>query len=104
MKDSKTLRGFDITEFEDTYGAKCSLQMSSSAMEDKVWFGVNDADPKIMVSKAKEHGLEPQGDGGWMTYPIPKDVLLHTRMHLNRKQVAELLPYLERFVKTGSLH
>jgi hypothetical protein len=104
MKDSKTQRGFEITEFEDTYGAKCSLQMSSSAMEEKIWFGVNDADPKIMVSKAKEHGLKPQGENGWMTYPIPEDVLLNTRMHLNREQVAELLPYLERFVETGRIH
>lgn len=104
MNDYKTQRGFEITEFEDTYGAKCSLQMSSSAMEDKIWFGVNDADPKIMVSKAKEHGLEPQGEIGWMTFPISNDVLLNTRMHLNREQVAELLPYLKRFVETGNLH
>ena len=104
MNDSKTQRGFEITEFEDTYGAKCSLQMSSSAMEEKIWFGVNDADPKIMVSKAKEHGLEPQGENGWMTYPVPEDVLLNTRMHLNREQVSELLPYLKRFAETGYLH
>lgn len=104
MNNTKTQRGFEIIEFEDTYGAKCSLQMSSSAMERKVWFGVNDADPKIMVSKAKEHGLEPQGNSGWMKYPIPEDVLLNTRMHLNREQVKELLPYLKRFVETGSLY
>jgi hypothetical protein len=104
MIDSKTSRGFEITEFLDTYGAKCSLQMSSSAVEDKIWFGVNDANPKILVSKAKEHGLKPQCENGWMTYPIPEDVLLNTRMHLNREQVAELLPYLQRFVETGNLH
>jgi len=104
MNDSKTKRGFEITEFEDTYGAKCSLQMSFSAMENKIWFGVNNADPKIMVSKAKEHGLVPQGENGWMAYPIPDDVLLNTRMHLNREKVAELLPYLIRFLETGSLH
>jgi len=104
IKNTKTERGFEITEFEDTYGAKCSLQKSSSAMEDKIWFGVNNADPKIMVYKAKEHGLEPQGDSGWMEYPVPKDVLLNTRMHLNREQVKKLLPYLKRFSKTGNLH
>jgi len=103
MKDSKTQRGFEITEFEDTYGVKCSLQMSSSAMEDRVWFGVDNADPKIMVSKAKEHGLEPHGDNGWVEYPILEDVVLNTRMHLNRDQVEQLLPYLKRFVETGNL-
>lgn len=104
MKNTKTNRGLRITEFEDTYGANCSLQMSSSASEDRVWFGVNDANPKIMNSKAKEHGLEPQDSNGWMPYPVPEDVLLNTRMHLNREQVAELLPYLKRFVETGNIH
>ncbi|MGH1338334.1 MAG: hypothetical protein ACRBFS_19585 [Aureispira sp.] len=104
MKDRKTQRGFEITEFEDTYGAKCSLQASSCAMEGKIWFGVNDADPKIRTSKAKKYGLEPQGNDGWMQYPLPKDVLLNTRMHLNREQVSELLPYLKRFAETGYLH
>ena len=103
MEDSKTQRGFNYTEFTDSYGAKCSLQMSSSAMEEKIWLGVNNAEPKIMVSKAKEYGLEPVGINGWMEYPVPKDVLMNTRMHLNRKQVKELLPYLTRFVETGVL-
>lgn len=57
-----------------------------------------------MVAKAKENGLEPQGENGWMPFPIPDDVLLSTRMHLNREQVAELLPYLTRFVETGCIH
>ncbi len=103
VKVGKTGRGFNLAEFEDTYGAKCSLQKSSSAMEDKIWLGVNDADPKIMVSKARKYGLEPQGENGWMPYPIPEEVLLNTRMHLNREQVAALLPYLQRFVETGEI-
>jgi hypothetical protein len=101
---NNTKKGFEITEFEDTCGVKCSLQMSSSAMEDKVWFGVNDVDAKVMVCKAREHGLDTEAENGWMKYPIPKDVLLSTRMLLNREQVEELLPYLKRFVETGDLH
>ena len=68
MKIARTERGFDITEFTDLYGSKCSLQKSSLASQDAVWFGV----------------------------------FAH-RMHLTRKQVADLLPYLKRFVKTGEL-
>jgi len=84
IKDTKTQRGFEITEFEDTYGAKCSLQMSSSAMENKIWFGVNDADPQIMASLAHQHGIEVKGEvSGWVEYPIPNEVSLNTRMHLN---------------------
>lgn len=103
MNNSKTSRGFRIAEFEDTYGNKCSLQESSSAMEAKIWLGVNEANPQIMVSEAKKHGLEPEGDCGWMKYPVPKEVLMNTRMHLNQKQVRELLPYLQKFADTGEL-
>lgn len=105
IKDTKTQRGFEITEFEDTYGAKCSLQMSSSAMENKIWFGVNDADPQIMASLAHQHGIEVKGEvSGWVEYPIPNEVSLNTRMHLNVEQVEKLLPYLKRFIETGYLH
>lgn len=34
---------------------------------------------------------------------IGEDVLIKTSMHLNREQVAELLPYLQKFVKTGEI-
>jgi hypothetical protein len=38
-----------------------------------------------------------------MPYPIPKEVLLSTRMHLNREQVKEIIPILQKFVDTGDL-
>lgn len=73
MKIKKTNRGFSVIEFKDSYGKQCSLQESSSASEPKIWFGVDDV---------------PNGLGG---------------MHLTREQVKELLPHLNRFVKTGDL-
>lgn len=93
----KTPRGFKIIKFLDDYGCECSIQKSSAANEDKIWFGVNDPDPKIMASKT------PEGGTGWVTYPIPEDVFLNTRMHLTREQVAQLIPVLELFVKTGEI-
>jgi len=36
-------------------------------------------------------------------YPNSTSVLSSTRMHLNKEQVAELIPYLQRFVDTGEL-
>lgn len=86
-----TERGFALLNFTDLYGKKCSLQESSLATTDAIWFGVDDAEPKIMSSI------------GWVDYEIPKDVLLHTRMHLSRDQVAELIPTLINFVKYGQL-
>jgi len=35
--------------------------------------------------------------------PIPKEVSLSTRMHLNREQAQELIEQLQVFVSTGDL-
>ncbi len=98
-----TGRGFATGEFSDRYGAKCSIQKSSLATEDAIWLGIDDADPKILASQAHKYGIETMATTGWITYPIPEDVLLHTRMHLTRDQVAALLPVLQHFVDTGEL-
>ena len=97
MKKLKTVRGFDIYKFPDLYGAMCSLQKSSLATDDAIWLGVDDADPKILASQT------PKGGTGWVKYRIPDNVLLTTRMYLNRKQVAALLPVLQKFVDTGDI-
>ena len=99
-----TGRGFAIAKFTDRYGAACSLQKSSLATEDAVWFGVDDAEPKVMASEAPALGIDTRGQTtGWVDYPVPPNVLLSTRMHLTREQVAELLPILQRFVETGEI-
>jgi hypothetical protein len=79
MKSKKTIRGFTLIEFDDLYEQKCSLQKSSIATTDAIWFGVDNTGERL-------------GD---------KDV--NNRMHLNRKQVKTLLPYLIKFVETGEL-
>ena len=103
---TKTERGFRYDEFNDNYGQKCSLQKSSSALEDKIWLGINDAKPEIKVFDAKAMGRADICDGetvGWVPWPVPPEVLMHTRMHLTREQVAALLPALQHFVETGEL-
>jgi hypothetical protein len=97
MKKEKTNRGFGYVEFNDVYNQKCSIQKSSLASEDAIWFGVDDANPKVLASSTKEGGT------GWVKYDIPEHVLLSTRMHLTRKQVKQLLPHLKRFARTGKL-
>lgn len=97
LKKSKTNRGFPLIEFVDLYDNKCSIQKSSLAMDDAIWFGIDDAKPQIMASKVTPGGT------GWVPYPIPEDVLLTTRMHLTRQQVKKLLPVLQRFVETGDI-
>lgn len=92
MKKVKTNRGFDYHSFTDRYGNKCSLQKSSLATEDCIWFGVDDPNPRILTPGK-----------GWTEYPLPEDVLCDTRMHLTQEQVKELLPVLQKFAETGEV-
>lgn len=91
METGKTNRGFDIAKFTDHYGHECSLQ-KSSAVRPCIWLGINDAKPQVCV----------EGQG-WTKVPFPEDTLFHTRMHLTREHVQELLPYLQKFAETGEL-
>lgn len=93
----KTQRGFDLKSFNDLYGEECSLQKSSLATDDAIWLGIDSPQPMILASKIIEGGT------GWAKWPLPADVTINARMHLNREQVAELLPALIRFVETGEL-
>lgn len=113
-EQKKTNRGFDLIEFDDANGQKCSLQQSSAIGDSSeaidnpgssfLWLGINDGDPVIMKSHARAIGLElpPGGTSGWMPYPIPKEVLIHTRMHLNRQQVSELVGRLNQWLESGA--
>ena len=97
MKESYTNRGFKLIEFTDLYGAKYNIQKSSLATEEAIWLGIKDANPRIMASKTVAGGT------GWVDYPIPEDVLLTTRMHLNQEQAKELITLLQKFVDTGEI-
>ena len=92
MNIKKTERGFQRIDFKDRNGVECSLQKSSLATEDAVWFGCNDANP-----------IEFAPGRGWTPIDMPKDYLANTRMHLTQEQVNDLLPYLINFVETGEL-
>lgn len=67
----KTARSFELIQFIDRYGIKCSLQKSSLAGEEAVWFGVDDPEPKVMASEAAEVGVLTAHLTGWVAYPIP---------------------------------
>lgn len=106
-KVGRTDRGFELIVFEDMYGVPCSLQMSSLANFPQpgisaVWLGTDDAQPKVMAREAASVGVETTKQNGWVPYPIPKQVLLSTRMHLDRKQVEGLIGHLTRWLESGS--
>ena len=91
METTTTARGFARINFKDRYGSECSIQKSSLATEDAIWFGIDNADPMIMTCD------------GWKKFNIPEDVLLSTRMHLTQQMVIDLLPLLTKFAATGEL-
>lgn len=103
LKRKNTARGFTRYSFEDRSGAECSIQKSSLAFEDAIWFGPDDAQPRILASQAAAHGVQTSSDCGWVPYPVPDAVMLRTRMHLSREQVWQLIPILQHFAITGEL-
>lgn len=104
FKKDKTIRGFDYIEFEDDNGMTCSLQKSSSALEDKIWLGGH--------AKIKEFYPPPrETDESWfeledlspLKHRPQNEIHVFSRMHLTRKHVKKLLPHLEKFVETGEI-
>lgn len=87
-----TGRGFSVAYFVDRSDVKCSVQKSSLATEDAIWFGPEEADPKVLVPGQ-----------GWQKVPLPAGCVANTRMHLTREHVIALLPFLQRFAETGEL-
>lgn len=97
MKEQITNRGFGLVEFIDSKGVPCSIQQSSSAEEEAIWIGCDDADPKYFI---------PYGNPSWRKLEKPELAtywVFNTRMHLTREQVEEIIPILQKFVETGEL-
>lgn len=83
-----TGHGFRVLTFQDRYGEPCTLQKSSLASENAVWFGTSG---RVDVGPP------------WKPFPLPDNALVHSRMHLTQEQVRQLLPYLQYFADTGQL-
>lgn len=103
MNELRDCRGFKVIEFHDYYDAHCTVQQSSLADDECVWVGRSCADPKILASKAGANGVQTDETTGWVPFPVPEDVLLHTRMHLTRQQAGELADVLKWFSETGEV-
>ena len=97
------VRGFRGLNFKDYYGHSCSIQDSSLATEDAIWLGLDGASPKVLHGHAKSLGVDTDATCGWVDYPIPEQVFLNTRMHLNKEQASHLIKVLQRFVDNGTI-
>ena len=96
MIKKNTERGFACYWGEDNNGQEFTLQKSSSALEDKIWLGLNE--PDIV-----ERGWNEDFPHRARTYTLPENVSASARMHLTQDQVRELIPILQHFVDTGEL-
>lgn len=99
LKFKETKRGFARVEFIDRYGEKCSLQKSSLAGEDAVWFGTEGRVSFFRGNQAENGAWQEP----WVDMELPDGALVHSRMHLTQDQVRDLLPYLQHFAETGEL-
>lgn len=106
----KTNRGFELQHFTDDYSVNCSIQ-ESSAIEPHIWLGIDDPRLSIMYKdRDKLIGIDkvekdhPEcNEFGWCTINLPKEVMIESRMHLNRKQAKELANKLRYFAEHGCL-
>lgn len=109
MNVKPTSRGFELIEFEDSNGEKCSIQQSSATGfergpgGDYIWLGLDNARPKILASKAAANGIQTTATTGWIDVPLPPDAYTGGRMHLDVDQAKELVRHLKCWIKSGSL-
>lgn len=108
-KVKRTKIGFEVVNFQDYYGIKCSLQASSLAVYEKpgtsaVWLGVDDATPKCLHGDAAWLGIKTKATCGWVDYPLPDKVLIPTRMHLSREQVEGLVSMLQSWLERDTFN
>ena len=103
FEKTKTIRGFVLNYFKDDNDDKCSLQ-ESSCVEPHIWLGIDEPNPVIMCSDARKLGLPyAKNECGWQEYEIPKEVFIHTRMHLTKKQSIKLAMKLLKFGLFGKV-
>jgi len=99
-KIKHTQRGFGYIEFKEKYGLKCSLQKSSAASEDCIWLGIDEV--SIIGFNGTQSPTIKIGNEEIKKAFNVSDIT-NSRMHLTKKQVAKLLPFLQKFVKTGEI-
>jgi len=97
MKLQHTGRGFAYYEFTEFNGELCNIQKSSNGMKSCIWLGSKNIGlqgfiPHIGWSDITEDQIKEKF--GFQS------IIANNRMHLNREQVAALLPILQKFVDT----
>jgi len=104
---TRTARGFEIIEFKDRSEVECSLQASSLADYTQpgisaVWLGPNEAHPRVLAREAASVGVQTSRTTGWVDFPVPENVMMTTRAHLDHTQVRALIRHLQNWLNYGT--
>lgn len=94
---------FPHARFKDQKNNDCTIMISTLADDRCIWLGIVEVNPKIRAIHAEKNGIITEQKVGWVDFPIPDEVLLSSKMHLNMEQVKELLPLLQKFAETGEI-
>lgn len=103
--------GYGEIRFTDNYGNECNIQASSACMEEAIWVGIINPNPIIKAQDAIKMGLRlpPNTEKnpltgeycGWIPFPVPNEVLIHSRMNLTREQARNIGKLLLKFADEG---
>ncbi len=96
-----------MVEFTDSYGEKCSIQASSLANYEQpgtsaVWLGIDGVKAQVLHGDAAKVGVKTNAAAGWVPYPIPEQVMVTTRMHLDRDKVQALVNHLQAWLESDA--
>jgi hypothetical protein len=96
----ETCRGFAFGIFKDNKGVECSIQDSSLATEEAIWFGVRNANPRKLINNVFQTVNYLIDQDEISSFDLYRDVLFNTRMHLTTKHVKTLIRNFEKFLTT----
>lgn len=100
---TSTSLGFPLVEFKDSYDEDCILEASTLAIYKQpgtsaIWLGIKETRAEVMCRDAEKLGIKTNQKVGWVDYPIPPQVLVKTRMHLERDKVKALINHLQTWL------
>ena len=97
MKTTTNERGFERAEFKDSVGNDCMIKQGGMQTNEGmgVWLGI--PQPKITVFTDK-------GMANSVSIPTPENWQIGSLMYLSDKQIKQLIPMLQNFLKTGKLN
>jgi len=97
IKTTTNERGFERAEFKDSVGNDCMIKQGGMQTNEGmgVWLGI--PQPQITVFTDK-------GMANSVSIPTPENWQIGSLMYLSDKQIKQLIPMLQNFLKTGKLN